>query len=343
MTRDTWSGIDTLPMSFNRWNYVNGNPINYIDPSGHSPIKCIGCGPDVTDWYEEELRIWRNDALDTLLLFNQCEESPQGQFIGKVTAILLHGGEFPYKVIDFNYADEPNRAGGWPNPTVNDAGDGLPYHGQKYADILDGNFSQQQPPFSIQGGKSAQDAAELTWRVPGGGSVTLCGTCIERSELGNFMLGYYAGSLGLHEGVALHGGLVIGGFTREWDEAAYHLAYKYAVDQTNSSYLNPFASSTSLCTFLQGQGINQMVDPFVQGYTPSTKALHSGFGHYTSHKHWDTSWGAVRRAVNNVNASPGTVGPGVIDNNPRWSHSDRDKNNLMITRDLRCRYDPTNC
>ena len=35
LTRDTWGGDANSPMSFNRWSYTEGNPINYTDPSGH--------------------------------------------------------------------------------------------------------------------------------------------------------------------------------------------------------------------------------------------------------------------------------------------------------------------
>jgi hypothetical protein len=38
LTRDTWSGNYSEPLSFNRWNYVEGNPISYIDPLGHWEI-----------------------------------------------------------------------------------------------------------------------------------------------------------------------------------------------------------------------------------------------------------------------------------------------------------------
>jgi len=38
LTRDTWGGDANSPMSFNRWAYANGNPINLTDPSGRAPI-----------------------------------------------------------------------------------------------------------------------------------------------------------------------------------------------------------------------------------------------------------------------------------------------------------------
>lgn len=33
-TRDMWEGDYNDPLSLNRWNYTNGNPINYTDPAG---------------------------------------------------------------------------------------------------------------------------------------------------------------------------------------------------------------------------------------------------------------------------------------------------------------------
>ncbi len=37
LTRDSWQGDYNRPLSLNRWNYVEGNPINYTDPSGKTP------------------------------------------------------------------------------------------------------------------------------------------------------------------------------------------------------------------------------------------------------------------------------------------------------------------
>jgi RHS repeat-associated protein len=35
-SKDTWMGDYNSPLSLNRWNYTNGNPINFTDPSGNS-------------------------------------------------------------------------------------------------------------------------------------------------------------------------------------------------------------------------------------------------------------------------------------------------------------------
>src|SRR5215203_6000363 len=34
LTRDIWEGNKLQPLSYNRWNYTNGNPTNHSDPSG---------------------------------------------------------------------------------------------------------------------------------------------------------------------------------------------------------------------------------------------------------------------------------------------------------------------
>ena len=38
LTKDTWQGDYTRPLSLNRWNYTESNPVNYTDPSGLIPV-----------------------------------------------------------------------------------------------------------------------------------------------------------------------------------------------------------------------------------------------------------------------------------------------------------------
>jgi RHS repeat-associated protein len=40
LSRDTWSGGANRPLSLNRWMYVEGNPVNYTDPTGNLRIGC---------------------------------------------------------------------------------------------------------------------------------------------------------------------------------------------------------------------------------------------------------------------------------------------------------------
>ncbi len=43
VSRDTWGGDEKQPMSYNRWNYTNGNPVNLTDPSGLTALPPQGC------------------------------------------------------------------------------------------------------------------------------------------------------------------------------------------------------------------------------------------------------------------------------------------------------------
>ena len=44
LTGDSWKGNADQPMSYNLWNYVQSNPINYTDPTGHFGMGSNGCG-----------------------------------------------------------------------------------------------------------------------------------------------------------------------------------------------------------------------------------------------------------------------------------------------------------
>jgi hypothetical protein len=39
-SRDTWGGDANQPLSYNKWNYANSDPVNYTDPTGKFPIYC---------------------------------------------------------------------------------------------------------------------------------------------------------------------------------------------------------------------------------------------------------------------------------------------------------------
>ena len=54
ISRDTWAGNINQPLSLNQWNYVNSNPVNYADPTGHA--RC---------WTTEYNYIKRTDFAET--------------------------------------------------------------------------------------------------------------------------------------------------------------------------------------------------------------------------------------------------------------------------------------
>ena len=57
LTRDTWEGDYNNPLSLNQWMYVEGNPVNLTDPSGHYPV--CDCGQGSTpDWWIKQLQVY---------------------------------------------------------------------------------------------------------------------------------------------------------------------------------------------------------------------------------------------------------------------------------------------
>ncbi len=83
--RDTWSGNLTLPMSFNRWLYVYGSPINLTDPSGYDPWWCDYLSEDEEDiircrleYFDALMNIYgrANDSSGTLIPPPGCTSTP---------------------------------------------------------------------------------------------------------------------------------------------------------------------------------------------------------------------------------------------------------------------------
>jgi len=56
LTRDTWGGDAYSPMSYNRWSYVQSNPINYVDPTGQRAWCPAG-------WNQQAIK-WRVDVAE---------------------------------------------------------------------------------------------------------------------------------------------------------------------------------------------------------------------------------------------------------------------------------------
>ncbi len=62
-TRDAWNGDANQPVSYNLWNYVQSNPVNYTDPTGH-----YWCSDDTSsrvNFVENNVNLSKTDWLNT--------------------------------------------------------------------------------------------------------------------------------------------------------------------------------------------------------------------------------------------------------------------------------------
>ena len=66
-TRDTWGGDPNNPMSYNKWNYGNSNPIRFTDPTGNTS-SCGFAGyfsNAAADYVDKHLNVSKTDWLNT--------------------------------------------------------------------------------------------------------------------------------------------------------------------------------------------------------------------------------------------------------------------------------------
>jgi RHS repeat-associated protein len=95
LSQDTWAGDVSRPLTLNRYIYALGNPVNYLDPTGHVISPCPeGC--DTTRW---EGRFDSEDELFNLV--NKSEEEILRQFGFSQDAITYYGVDFLIDLVGY--------------------------------------------------------------------------------------------------------------------------------------------------------------------------------------------------------------------------------------------------
>ena len=148
--------------TLNRYAYVRGNPVNRVDPSGligEQPPSCSSgqkcCGPDVTDWFLDELHIHANWV---------------DQNIGQ-----------PYAAaISFQTLSAECAFSGDPSCISNTMNGQLAYWSLKFA-----NYAQAIPHKWMNFGSGGVGCPSTNCYR----SVTLCNKCIDRAKMGDMLFG----------------------------------------------------------------------------------------------------------------------------------------------------------
>lgn len=92
ISRDTWDGVYERPLSLNRWNYVEANPVNLLDPNGHEPS---GYAEGFVGSVTAALAVWKIHGKEIVYDFETLERA-EFTVTGSVDLIqnkekLIHG------------------------------------------------------------------------------------------------------------------------------------------------------------------------------------------------------------------------------------------------------------
>jgi RHS repeat-associated protein len=191
-SRDTWGGDVNRPMSTNRWGYVEGNPINRVDPTGYSSCSSLGtCGPDVTDWFMQQMKLHYEKGNNIKQERNAMRARASSyvphvpglppilfQIINDPTFMeIASEWTFPYTYIPIGLTPLVEISGYQIGPNVVDA-----------LGILEYALYGLAPDY---GALKFKNSAVTGYIIPEGHktTVTLCGHCIDSSDMGNMMFG----------------------------------------------------------------------------------------------------------------------------------------------------------
>ncbi len=205
ITKDTWPGIVLTPQTLDKWAYVENSPVNRVDPSGMAPMCSKGtCGPDVTSWlmqemakhykYGQTIRSLRNMMINVYIQKTQDPHKPislseiatVSPFSDIISQFTLPGTNNPigeYSIPSHNYVIPVVDALG----ILEYALYGLAVDYSNVAYITGGTGIC---------GTGGCDSVTIVNRNDNGKlyfgkhhTLTLCGHCIDTSDIGNMMFG----------------------------------------------------------------------------------------------------------------------------------------------------------
>jgi RHS repeat-associated protein len=219
ISKDPLSGFVTKPQSLNRWVYVQNNPVNRRDPTGLREDE--GC-----DRCGPNIDDW---FLEEIKIHWDWVRHEKAVF-DLVTAAM--GATDPLN----REALRQEREALWVLQ-IKDYLKAIPYKWMNFSDLVSGCPSS----------------------VLCRNTVTLCDTCLERSELGNIMFGFssqVAGFSNWFTFVAGHNPLVKG-LQEPWDQAAAGIGYYFGqynlVPLHSDTMCQIFRSTTGLWKNLRGE------------------------------------------------------------------------------------------
>jgi hypothetical protein len=174
-----WLSLD--PLEFvNRYSYVFGNPVNITDRSGLCPEKSL-CATLIEMGLNEAYRSMGCDSNNACCGYDVTPWFVQelwnhGNYMEQILASSRQIPSFPFPLNIFpeNVFDEMSTNLGF----------------REYAAAIPYKWMN----FAVNGWNSACPSGWQCTR-----SVTLCETCIDRSELGNIMFGYAGGKLAFNQ------------------------------------------------------------------------------------------------------------------------------------------------
>jgi RHS repeat-associated protein len=82
LSKDVWQGDYTGPLSLNGWNYVEGNPVNRVDPSGKVPAWPPGELQAITEW--------KPDILASARRHNTIQTNMDDDSFASLMTVILH-------------------------------------------------------------------------------------------------------------------------------------------------------------------------------------------------------------------------------------------------------------